>query len=139
MHVSIVERLELLGDLQRAVDRHEFVLHYQPTVLLKTGDVIGVEALVRWQHPRRGLIQPNDFIPLAEESGVILPLGRWVLREACVQAQRWHVAYPTQPPWTMSVNVSVKQLQHASFVTHVADSLRASGFEASSLVLEVTE
>ncbi len=139
MHVSIVERLELLGDLQRAVDRHEFVLHYQPTVLLKTGDVVGVEALVRWQHPRRGLIQPNDFIPLAEESGVILPLGRWVLREACVQAQQWHLAYPTQPPWTMSVNVSVKQLQHASFVTDVADSLRASGFDASNLVLEVTE
>jgi len=139
MHVSIVERLELLGDLQRAVDLHEFTLHYQPVVLLKTGDVIGVEALVRWQHPRRGLVQPDEFIPLAEESGMILPLGRWVLQEACAQARRWQVAYPTQPALTMSVNVSVKQLQHEPFVAEVAEALRASGLDASTLVLEVTE
>jgi diguanylate cyclase (GGDEF)-like protein/PAS domain S-box-containing protein len=139
MQVAMMERLALLSDLQRALERGEFALHYQPMVLLKTGQLMGVEALVRWRHPTRGLMPPGDFIPLAEESGVILDLGLWVLREACFQAKAWQALYSSDPPWTISVNVSVKQLQHPTFVADVADVLRASGVDPHTLVLEITE
>jgi diguanylate cyclase (GGDEF)-like protein/PAS domain S-box-containing protein len=139
MQIAMMERLALLSDLQRALERGEFALHYQPMVLLKTGQLMGVEALVRWRHPTRGLMAPGDFIPLAEESGVILDLGLWVLREACFQAKAWQALYSSDPPWTMSVNVSVKQLQHPAFVADVADVLRASGIDPRTLVLEITE
>jgi diguanylate cyclase (GGDEF)-like protein/PAS domain S-box-containing protein len=139
MQVSMVERMELLADLQRAVDRREFILHYQPLVVLGSGELIGVEALVRWQHPKRGLLPPLEFISLAEESGAIVSLGAWVLREACRQAAEWHRLYPYAPPWTMSVNVSVKQLQQPTFVADVARVLDETGLEPSSLILEITE
>ncbi|HZP58048.1 MAG TPA: EAL domain-containing protein [Dehalococcoidia bacterium] len=139
MQVSMMERLELLADLQRAVEREEFVLQYQPMVLLKDGHLFGVEALVRWRHPRRGTIPPAEFIALAEESGAILGLGRWVLREACRQARAWQEAQPARTDWTISVNVSVKQLQHAGFVEDVARALADSGLDPSRLILEITE
>ncbi len=139
MQVAMLERLELLADLQRAVECHEFVLHYQPVISLASGELFGVEALVRWQHPRRGLIQPTEFISLAEESGVILALGRWILDEACRQAAAWQHEYPDVGGWTLSVNVSVKQLQHPGFVGEVEDALAASGLEPRRLILEITE
>ena len=139
MQVSMMERLELLADLQRAVERQEFVLHYQPVMLLKTGELFGVEALVRWDHPRRGQIQPKEFIPLAEESGAIVPLGLWVLREACRQAKAWQRKYPMSQVWTMSVNVSVKQLQHPAFAGEVARVLKQSRLDPHRLILEITE
>ncbi len=139
MQVSMMERLELLADLQRALERDEFVLHYQPMVLLQSGSLFGVEALVRWQHPRRGLIPPLDFIPLAEESGAILRLGKWVLNEACKQAVDWRQKYPSGVDWTMSVNVSVKQLQAPMFVAEVAEVLADSGLDPHRLILEITE
>src|SRR5581483_1886691 len=139
MQVSMMERLELLADLQRAIERGEFVLQYQPMVLLQTGELFGVEALVRWQHPRRGTIPPADFIPLAEESGAILPLGRWVLAEACRQAREWQERFPAQATWLMSVNVSVKQLQDAAFVDDVRRIIAETGIMPERLILEITE
>jgi diguanylate cyclase (GGDEF)-like protein/PAS domain S-box-containing protein len=139
MHVSMIERLELLGDLQRAVDREEFVVHYQPVVAMESGRIVGVEALVRWQHPERGLLPPAQFIPLAEESGVILSLGRWVLNEACLRMREWQIAFPDEPPLTLSVNVSVRQIQEPAFVDEVAAALAQSGLAPNSLILEITE
>jgi diguanylate cyclase (GGDEF)-like protein/PAS domain S-box-containing protein len=139
MQVSMMERLELLADLQRAIERDEFVLQYQPMVLLQTGELFGVEALVRWRHPRRGMMPPSEFIPLAEESGAILPLGRWVLSEACRQAREWQERFPAQATWTMSVNVSVKQLQDATFVDDVARILAETAITPQRLILEITE
>lgn len=139
MKVSIIERLELLADLQRAVEREEFVLQYQPIFLMDTGQLYGLEALVRWNHPRRGLIPPTDFISLAEESGAIIGLGRWVLRETCRQAAAWCQEYPRNAQWAVSVNVSVKQLQHAEFLGDVEQTLRDSQLDPHRLILEITE
>jgi EAL domain-containing protein (putative c-di-GMP-specific phosphodiesterase class I) len=139
MKASMMERLELLADLQRALDRDEFALRYQPVILLESGRLSGVEALVRWQHPQRGLLSPAEFIPLAEESGAIMGLGKWVLSQACRQAVDWRARYPGGDDWTMSVNVSVKQLQSAAFVAEVAQVLRESGIDPRLLILEVTE
>jgi EAL domain-containing protein (putative c-di-GMP-specific phosphodiesterase class I) len=139
MQVSMMERLELLADLQRALDRDEFVLQYQPMVLLQSGKLSGMEALVRWNHPRRGLMPPLEFIALAEESGAILRLGTWVLTEACRQAAAWHTQYPSGDDWSMSVNVSVKQLQNSAFAGEVARSLKESGLDPHLLILEITE
>ena len=139
MKQSIMERLELVADLQRAVERDEFMLQYQPIFLIDSGTLFGLEALVRWNHPRRGLIPPNDFISLAEESGAILDLGNWVLREACRQAQAWRQAQTTEGEWTISVNVSVRQLQNVRFVAQVAAALEDSGLDPQRLILEITE
>jgi diguanylate cyclase (GGDEF)-like protein/PAS domain S-box-containing protein len=139
MHVSMIERLELVADLQRALDREEFVIHYQPMVLLQSGRLSGWEALVRWQHPRRGLMPPAEFIPLAEESGVILRLGNWVLTQACRQAAAWYGRYSSADDLWMSVNVSVKQIQSPAFVAEVAHALGESGLEPHRLILEITE
>ena len=123
MHERVVARLELRADLQRALDRDEFELHYQPLVRLEDGAVTGVEALLRWRHPTRGLIPPFDFIPFAEESGLIVPIGRWVLREGCRQAKifREQTTAPVQP--TIGINLSVKQLFHSDIVDDVRDAL----------------
>lgn len=139
MESSLVERLELLADLPRALQEGEFILHYQPIFRLQGGGLSGVEALVRWQHPRKGLVQPQEFIPLAEESGAILQLGLWVLKEACTQASRWQLQYASIPTWTMSVNVSAKQLEVPSFVEQVSAVLTETGLHASRLILEITE
>jgi len=138
MHAGARERFELLGDMERALERGEFVVFYQPTVVLSTGHVTGVEALVRWRHPAKGLIQPLDFIHLAEESGLILRLGRWVLEQACVQVKKWQELRPGEPLLSVAVNLSVKQLKPA-LVDEVAGVLRASGLDPASLILEVTE
>jgi diguanylate cyclase (GGDEF)-like protein/PAS domain S-box-containing protein len=139
MQVSMMERLELLADLQQAVERREFVLEYQPIFLIETGALYGVEALVRWSHPKRGTIAPGEFISLAEESGAILGLGQWVLEEACRQSVAWQQAYPERTGWTISVNVSVKQLQHPDFVQDVERTLTESGLAPERLILEITE
>ena len=131
-------RLELRGDLQRARSG-ELELFYQPVVRLADGAAIGVEALLRWHHPERGLVAPGDFIPFAEESGLIVPIGRWALREACRQAVVIQQRVPCDPPLTMSVNLSVKQLQHSDIVADVSDALHASGLAPELLMLETTE
>jgi diguanylate cyclase (GGDEF)-like protein/PAS domain S-box-containing protein len=139
MHERVVERLELQAELQRALEHQQLVIHYQPVVRLDTRGDYGVEALLRWQHPERGTIPPLHFIPLAEETGLIVPIGRWVLAEACRQAIALHERFPRTPPLTMSVNLSVKQLQSETIVDDVRTALEASGLPPSSLVLEITE
>jgi diguanylate cyclase (GGDEF)-like protein/PAS domain S-box-containing protein len=138
-HKTVMRQLELKTEIQGALDQGQFVLHYQPLVTLETELISGLEALVRWEHPTRGTIPPLEFIPLAEESGLIIPLGRWVLRTACHEAQRLHERYPHDPPLTMAVNLSARQLQSPTLVTDVKEALRDSGLSPSSLTLEVTE
>ena len=137
MHAVVVERLELETDLRHALDRAELHLVYQPVVSLSTGAVSGVEALARWNHPTRGLVSPAEFIPAAEKTGLIVPMGRWVLEEACRQQRRWHRA--TGHSVRMAVNISARQLQGALLADHVATALRATAVPPSSLVLEITE
>jgi diguanylate cyclase (GGDEF)-like protein len=139
MHAAAVARLELEADLRAAIEQGDFVVHYQPIVTLGDGQITGFEALVRWRHPRRGLVNPDQFIPIAEATGLIVPIGRWVLREACRQARRWHVDLRPDPPMTMSVNLSVRELHDAGLVEHVETVLRETGLDPSLLVLEITE
>ena len=139
MHTAVLERLELKADLQRAVEAGEFVLYYQPVIVLRSGAVSGVEALVRWRHPQRGLIRPMEFIPLAEETGLIVRIGKWIMGEACQEAVKLQERSPQRPPLTMSVNISAHQLQHPGLIDEVREVLRTTGLNASSLVLELTE
>jgi diguanylate cyclase (GGDEF)-like protein len=139
MYSAVRERMELEAELRRALDQQQLVLHYQPTVDLAGGQVAGVEALLRWQHPQRGLMQPGQFIPLAEETDLILPIGRWVLREACRQLRYWQERFPGQAPRTVGVNLSVKQLHQPDLVAQVRDALAESGLAPRCLVLEITE
>lgn len=136
MHDQAVARLQLENDLRRAIEREEFLLHYQPIVNLKTGKITGFEALVRWKHPERGMVSPAEFIPIAEETGLILPLGTWVLREACRQMKERQKNFT---PLTMSVNVSAKQLLQGKFVEQVDEILVETGLESRFLKLEITE
>ena len=136
-HAAQLDRERLHADLHHALDRQELVLHYQPIVDLTAGRVSGYEALLRWQHPERGLVPPARFIGLAEESGLIVPIGRWVLREAARQAVAWQHADGSGP--RMSVNVSVRQFQHPGLVGDVADALDSSGLDPTRLTLEITE
>jgi diguanylate cyclase (GGDEF)-like protein/PAS domain S-box-containing protein len=139
MHSDVLARLELRGDLQRALVNGEFELHYQPVMRLTDGTISGMEALVRWRHPERGLIGPDEFIPFAEETGLIIPLGRWVLREGCRQAKAIQDQVLADPPLSMNVNLSVNQLHHSDIVADVRDALRESGIVPQSLTLEITE
>ncbi|GAA1580052.1 putative bifunctional diguanylate cyclase/phosphodiesterase [Actinoplanes couchii] len=138
MRDGLVERLELENDLRGALERGELRLHYQPTIDLATSQVIGFEALVRWPHPVRGMINPLDFIPIAEVTGQIVPLGHWVLHEACRQAVEWSAAAGGRP-LKMAVNVSVRQLDRADFAESVAQVLAETGMPADRLCLEMTE
>ena len=139
MHAAVMQRLKLEADLRLAVERGEFQLLYQPIVALGEGQIVGVEALVRWAHPEQGVVPPSEFITAAEETGLIVPMGRWVLRQSCRQARAWHDAYPTHPPVRVSVNLSPKQLQHQRIVEDVSAALTDSGLDPSRLLLEVTE
>lgn len=139
MFVQALRRLELESDLRRAIEQEELRLYYQPKVLLDTGSITGMEALVRWEHPDRGLIRPGEFIPLAEETGLIVPLGRWVLRETCRRAREWGAQYPAALPLVMSVNISARQFQEPGLVLDITDILRETGLEPGHLQLEITE
>jgi len=137
-HTAVVDREQLRTDLHRALGSGQFVLHYQPIVELGDRRVIGYEALVRWQHPERGLVPPAEFVPLAEETGLIVPIGRWILHEVCRQAAAWQRSAPGSPP-RVSVNVSVRQFQHPDLVGHLSSALQESGLDAGLLTLEITE
>jgi diguanylate cyclase (GGDEF)-like protein/PAS domain S-box-containing protein len=139
MHAGVLARLELRADLQRALEGGQFDLYYQPIVRLADGQVAGMEALLRWNHPERGLVAPEDFIPFAEETGLIVPIGRWVLREACRQAMAINRLARGGPPLYMCVNLSVKQLQHSDVISDVRDALTESELDPSLLTLEITE
>jgi diguanylate cyclase (GGDEF)-like protein/PAS domain S-box-containing protein len=139
MHERVVERLELRSELQRAIDEGQLALHYQPVVRLEGHEILGVEALLRWMHPTRGTIPPNQFIPLAEETGLIIPMGRWVLETACAEGVLLHTRFPRPEPLAMSVNLSVRQLQSDSIVADVRGALEKSGLTPGALVLEITE
>ena len=138
MDEHVVGRLELVADLRRA-HIEEFVLHYQPTVELATGKIVGFEALVRWQHPTRGLLQPSDFIPLAEETGRIVEIGRWMLVEACRQTARWRAALAGSETLWVSVNVSTRQVRRPALNEDVLQALEDSGLAPDALTLEITE
>ena len=137
MNVRAVERQSIEEDLRRALERNEFALHYQPKIDLATGAITGVEALLRWTHPTRGSISPAQFIPIAEDTGLILPIGAWVLREACTQAQAWVEA--GLPMGTIAVNVSAIELRNADFLREMLSTLCDSGLDPRSLELELTE
>jgi diguanylate cyclase (GGDEF)-like protein/PAS domain S-box-containing protein len=137
MRDEIINRLQLRADLERAIERKEFSIHYQPTVDLESGVVTGLEALLRWNHPVRGSIPPSEFVPLAEETGLILPIGTWVLRKACQQAKQWQERFTA--PLAISVNLSAAQLQHLDLVEEVAHVVQDAGLDPRSLILEITE
>jgi diguanylate cyclase (GGDEF)-like protein len=137
MNVRAVERQSIEEDLRRALERQEFLLHYQPIIDLTTGAITGAEALIRWAHPTRGLVPPLQFIPVAEDCGLILPIGAWVLREACRQARAW--ADAGLPPITMAVNASAIELRSETFLENLFATLHETGLQPTSLVLEVTE
>jgi diguanylate cyclase (GGDEF)-like protein/PAS domain S-box-containing protein len=139
MHEQVLSRLELRADLQRALDLGEFELHYQPLVRLADGAVTGVEALLRWNHPERGMVAPLEFIPFAEETGLIIPIGRWVLREGCRQARLLRSGVEGETLPTIGINLSVKQLFHQDIVSDVVSALLDAHLEPSALVLEITE
>lgn len=131
------EQLQMRNGLRRALERGEFVLHYQPQILLNSGAVIGAEALIRWNHPDLGLVPPMRFIPIAEASGLIVPIGEWVLREACRQAKAWQLA--GLPELVMAVNLSAVQFKRGNLYQSVTSALCDSGLDPSFLELELTE
>jgi diguanylate cyclase (GGDEF)-like protein/PAS domain S-box-containing protein len=135
MHAAALQRLDLRADLQRALDNDEFLLYYQPIVSLDTSRTVSLEALVRWEHPQRGMVAPGDFMELAEETGLIVALGRWVIDHACQQASDW----ADYDGLSMSINLSQKQLQAPGLAEDVRDSLARSGVDPTRIVLEITE
>ena len=139
MHERAMKLLQLEIDLRRAVERQEFFLQYQPIISLAAGDISGFEALIRWQHPERGLVPPDEFISIAEETGLIIPIGQWVLREACRQMQEWRRQLPSERALTMSVNLSGKQFSQPDLTEQIATILRETGLPPSCLKLEITE
>ncbi|MDQ3952842.1 MAG: EAL domain-containing protein [Actinomycetota bacterium] len=139
LRLARTERIRSELDLQSAVARSEFVVEYQPIVDMATGEMSGAEALLRWSHPTKGLVPPADFVELAEETGLIVPLGLWVLREACRHGAGWKKTHPAAAPLKVSVNLSVRQFQESDLVQQVADTLETTRFPASDLVLEITE
>jgi diguanylate cyclase (GGDEF)-like protein/PAS domain S-box-containing protein len=139
MHDRALQTLQLETDLRRAVERQEFFVVYQPIVSLETARLIGFEALVRWQHPERGLVSPADFIPLAEETGFIIPIGQWVLEESCRQLRLWKESVPKDLPLTISVNLSGKQFAQNNLIGQITDTLSSTGIDPHDLKLEITE
>jgi len=139
MHEALMERIELEEDLRRGIDELEFTIHYQPILELGSEDMLGMEALVRWNHPKFGLLSPMKFIPLAEETNLIVPLGEWILGEACRQVQKWRDARNGELNISVTVNISIRQFQQKELVDMVAKALADSGLPAESLILEITE
>jgi diguanylate cyclase (GGDEF)-like protein len=139
MHERAVDRLELENDLRRAIEENEFVVHYQPIVNLQTGQLWGMEALVRWEHPERGLLAPSEFLPIAEGSGLVVPMDELVLEEACRRAVEWQRVFPRNPPLAVSVNLSGRQLRRPDLHEVVGRALAETGLPASSLGLDITE
>jgi EAL domain-containing protein (putative c-di-GMP-specific phosphodiesterase class I) len=139
MQADSLSKLNLEDDLRQAIGRGELRVHYQPIVTLDSGRVTEVEALVRWQHPTRGLMAPADFISIAEETGLIIPIGQWVLEEACRQVAAWQVEFPFKPTLMVSVNLSPRQFQQPNLVEQVSCALREAGLAPTWLKLEITE
>jgi EAL domain-containing protein (putative c-di-GMP-specific phosphodiesterase class I) len=139
MHDQMVVRLQLETALRKAIDRQEFVLVYQPIVSLAEVNLVGFEALVRWQHPSLGLLSPADFIPLAEETGLIVALDQWGLQTACKQMRQWQDRWPSLPPLTLSVNLSSRHFAQPNLAQQVQACLEAAGVTADRLKLEITE
>ena len=139
MHQSAVALLKLETELRRSVHRGDFLMNYQPIVSLTTGGIVGFEGLVRWQHPERGIVKPANFIAIAEETGLIVPLGWWVLRESCQQTRLWQEQFPSEPPLWISVNMSGKLFMKSDMVNHLLGILEETGLEPRNLRLEVTE
>ena len=137
LHQEMLEKAILSTELRWVIEKDELLLHYQPQIDLKTGTISGMEALVRWHHPERGMVSPAKFIPIAEETGIIVSIGKWVLETACLQAKKWQDA--GHPPIQMSVNVSPREFRQPSFVNQVKDTLLKSGLDPSYLNLEITE
>jgi diguanylate cyclase (GGDEF)-like protein/PAS domain S-box-containing protein len=139
MHAFAMNLLQMETDLRRAIERKEFVLNYQPIVALETGTISGFEALIRWRHPERGFVAPNEFIKIAEETGLIVPIGQWVLEEACRQIREWQDQFLQFPPLQISVNLSTKQFINSNLIDQIRKVLRDSGVDPCSLKLELTE
>ncbi len=139
MDVAAIRRLELETELRRALAKEELRVYYQPEVEIESGKVVGMEALVRWEHPERGLVSPSEFIAVAEESGLILPIGRWVLREACRQAKKWQDQYRRDLALMVSVNLSGKHFQQATLIEEVSEVLHSTGIDPKQVILEITE
>jgi EAL domain-containing protein (putative c-di-GMP-specific phosphodiesterase class I) len=139
MHARAVSRLQLEHDLRQAVEEKQFSIYYQPIVALETGRLSGFEALVRWNHPTRGLINPVDFIPAAEETGLIVPIGKWVLEEACAKVKQWQLESPSHRALSLSVNLSARQVAQHDILEQVTNALSQSKLNPHSLKLEITE
>jgi diguanylate cyclase (GGDEF)-like protein len=140
MYERVLERLELENDLRRALEKEEFRVNYQPKFLLGQPDrAEEVEALIRWEHPQRGFMLPEEFIPIAEETGLIISIGGWVMKEACHSLAWWQERHPSEPPLGMCVNLSARQVRHPGLLQDVRSALRESGLEPGSLTLEITE
>lgn len=137
MNTNVHEQLQLVHDLSMALERDELILQYQPKFVAPSGPVVGVEALLRWQHPVRGLIPPDAFIPLAEKTGLIVPIGEWVLDKACRQLKEWHAT--GRESWSMAVNLSALQFTHERLIQSVRETLERHGLEPRNLTLEITE
>ncbi len=139
MNSQAWDRMTLELDLRRAIEGGELRVYYQPLIDLASEQIIGVEALVRWEHPQRGLISPAEFIPIAEETGLIVPLGLWVLETACRQVRAWQVATPQAPPLRLNVNLSARQVQQPTLIAEIGAILAITGFPIAALTLEITE
>jgi len=139
MHARAVSRLQLESDLRQAIEQKEFCVYYQPIVSLQTGRLAGFEALVRWNHPRRGLVSPADFIPVAEETGLIVPIGEWVLNEACARVRQWQIDSPSHRSLSLSVNLSARQVAQPDLLNRIKEALDNSKLNPHCLKLEITE
>jgi diguanylate cyclase (GGDEF)-like protein len=139
MRSRVIEHMQTENDLRRALQRDELVIHYQPVVRLHDGSIASMEALLRWDHPERGLIGPLAFIPVAEESRLIVPIGRWVIEQACRQVASWHQLQPDSAPVGVAVNLSARQLADPELIPHIEESIRANGIDPGTLWLELTE
>jgi EAL domain-containing protein (putative c-di-GMP-specific phosphodiesterase class I) len=139
MQEQVTGQLQLETRLRRAIQNNEFRLHFQPIVTVQTGLIEGFEALLRWQPPDSGMISPGVFIPVAEQSGLIVPISQWVLKTGCLEAVSWHRQYPEHPPLYVSLNISARHFCHPAFIAHVSDALEESGIRPDCVKIELTE